>query len=463
METATGHVCRSDAQIVMLVPEKLPLTVFRLCSTMTPSKSDIFAELQWRGLVYQTTADDSMSGWLNKESRTVYSGFDPTADSLHVGSLLPLLTLRRFQQAGHRPIALTGGATGMIGDPSGKSAERTLLGEDQLQANLAGIRTQMELLLDFDCGTTTAVLVNNNDWIGKFSYIEFLRDVGKNFSVNVMMGKDSVKSRLEGDAGLSYTEFSYMLLQAYDFVHLKQQFGCELQIGGSDQWGNITAGIDLARRMDGSQVFGMTCPLLTKADGTKMGKTESGTIWLSAERTSPYQFYQYWINVADEDAGKCLRFLSEHSEDEIKQLDDSRRDNPGSRESQKQLAASLTRLIHGDDGLSRAEHATQVFFGAEIDKLQDQELLQIFADVPSKSLPFDSLGDGSLSMADALVNSGLVSSKGEARRAVGEGGVYLNNRRCDDFGLVLSREHLASESTIVLRRGKKKYALLRFE
>ena len=249
---------------------------------------NIFADLQWRGLIHQTTADDKLPQWLTGESRTVYAGFDPTADSLHVGSLLPLMMLRRFQKAGHRPIALVGGATGMIGDPSGKSAERNLLSQEQLATNIVGIEGQMRKLLDFDAGKTSALLVNNNDWMRDFSYTAFLRDVGKNFPVNVMLNKDSVKSRLGSDAGLSYTEFSYMLLQAYDFVHLNQQFQCELQIGGSDQWGNVTAGIDLGRRMLGKQLYGITCPLLTKSDGAKMGKTESGAIYLSPDRTSPY-------------------------------------------------------------------------------------------------------------------------------------------------------------------------------
>ncbi len=425
--------------------------------------NDIFADLQWRGLVYQTTADETLGPWLNQSMRTLYSGFDPTADSLHVGSLLPLLTLRRFQQAGHRPVALVGGATGMIGDPSGKSAERNLLSADQLQSNVAGIRKQMEQLLEFSGSSNSAVIVNNHDWIHRFSYVDFLRDVGKNFPVNVMLARDSVKSRLESEAGLSYTEFSYMLLQAYDFVHLRREFGCELQVGGSDQWGNITAGIDLARRMDSAQVYGMTCPLLTKADGTKMGKTESGTIWLSPARTSPYQFYQYWINIADEDAGKCLRFLTEFSHDEIMELDRSRAESPGLRESQKQLAAHVTRLVHGQAGLERAEEATRIFFGAEFGNLSDADLDQIFADVPSCAMPASRLGEGGLTLADALVESGLVGSKGEAKRAVAEGGGYVNNRRCDDFAMVLTREHLASETTMVLRRGKKKYALIRFE
>src|SRR5262245_6445618 len=280
--------------------------------------SDIFAELSWRGLIHQTTDDARLPAWLREERRTLYVGFDPTADSLHVGHLLPLMLLRRFQRAGHRPIALVGGATGMIGDPTGKSEERNLLSVEVLAANLQGIETQMRLLLDFESGPHAALLVNNHDWMRSFNYIDFLRDVGKHFPVNVMLAKDSVKGRLEKtDAGMSYTEFSYMLLQAYDFVHLHDEYGCQLQAGGSDQWGNMTAGIDLARRMRGAQLHGLTCPLLLKSDGSKMGKTESGAIWLSPARTSPYAFYQYWINVDDADAGKCLRFLTELSRDQI--------------------------------------------------------------------------------------------------------------------------------------------------
>ena len=264
---------------------------------MNPIQFDIYEDLKWRGLIYQAT-DEKMQSWLNETPRTVYVGFDPTADSLHIGSLLPLQTLRRFQLAGHRPVAIIGGATGMIGDPSGKSSERNLLSEDQLQANIEGMKQQMAAMLDFDCGENSAILVNNYDWMKSFSYIDFLRDVGKNFPVNVMLAKDSVKSRLGSDAGISYTEFSYMLLQAYDFVHLHQEYGCELQIGGSDQWGNVTAGIDLGRRMLSKQLYGLTLPLLTKADGSKMGKTETGTVWLSGDRTSPYELYQYWIRIS---------------------------------------------------------------------------------------------------------------------------------------------------------------------
>lgn len=421
---------------------------------------DIFRDLQWRGLIHQTTADDFLPGWLNDGSRTVYAGFDPTADSLHVGSLLPLMMLRRFQRAGHKPIAIVGGATGMIGDPSGKSAERNLLSADQLEKNLAGIESQMRRLLDFE-GPQAAVLANNNDWMSRFSYIDFLRDVGKNFPINVMLAKDSVKSRLSSEAGLSYTEFSYMLLQAYDFVHLHREFGCELQIGGSDQWGNVTAGIDLARRMLGVSLYGITCPLLTKADGTKMGKTESGAIWLSAQRTSPYQFYQYWINVADEDAGMCLRFLTELEPAEIESLDRARVESPHQRESQKRLAEHLTRLVHGEEGLARAVRATEVFFGAEVEKnLSDADLQQIFGDVPSCQIDRDTLRSG-FPLVDALVQSGLCKSKGESRRTIQEGGAYVNNRRIAMVDSMLTSDDLVGQSTIVLRRGKKKYALLK--
>ncbi|MEM7455600.1 MAG: tyrosine--tRNA ligase [Planctomycetota bacterium] len=424
--------------------------------------SDIFADLKWRGLIHQTTADDFLPGWLSEGSRTVYAGFDPTADSLHVGSLLPLMMLRRFQKSGHKPIAIAGGATGMIGDPSGKSAERNLMSEDQIAANLTGIENQMRHVLDFECGENSAVLVNNNDWMKQFSYTEFLRDVGKNFPVNVMLGKDSVKSRLGSEAGLSYTEFSYMLLQAYDFVHLNREFGCELQIGGSDQWGNVTAGIDLGRRMFGAQLYGLTCPLLTKADGTKMGKTETGAIWLSAERTSPYAFYQYWIRVADEDAGKCLRFLTELSHEEIKELDKSREEEPHQRASQKRLAEAITLMIHGQQGLDKAKLASATLFGAEIEDLSDADLLEIFADLPGVEQSFELLEGEGIAIIDAFVESGLSKSKGEARRTIEQGGAYVNNKRAESNDLRLTRDQLASESIIVLRSGKKKYALLKF-
>jgi tyrosyl-tRNA synthetase len=422
-------------------------------------------DLRWRGLVHQTTDDDGLGRWLNERPRTVYCGFDPTADSLHVGSLLPLLLLRRFQNSGHRPIAVVGGATGMIGDPSGKSQERNLLSRDELDRNVAGLRDQMRRFLDFDSQQSAAVLVNNLDWSGQFTYLEFLRDVGKNFPVNVMLAKDSVKSRLSrDDAGLSYTEFSYMLLQAFDFVHLYDEFRCELQVGGSDQWGNITAGIDLARRMRGVQLHGLTCPLLTKSDGAKMGKTEQGTVWLSAERTSPYQFYQYWINVEDADVGNCLRMLTTLSRDEIESLDAAREQDAARRDSQRRLAEELTRLVHGAEGLATSQRATNIFFGEEIANLSDVQLSEIFADVPSQRLPRRALqAEGGLPIVDALVAAGLAKSKGEARRTVEQGGAYVNNRRVDRVDARLALADLASETTMVLRSGKKKYALLRFD
>jgi tyrosyl-tRNA synthetase len=427
-------------------------------------------DLRWRGLVHQTTDDANLGRWLEEKPRTVYAGFDPTADSLHVGSLLPLLLLRRFQQAGHRPIAVVGGATGMIGDPSGKSQERNLLSIEVLGHNIAGLREQTRRFLDFDAGPHAALLVNNHDWIGRFSFLEFLRDVGKNFPVNVMLAKDSVKSRLGRDdsghaeqVGMSYTEFSYMLLQAYDFVYLYDKFGCEIQVGGSDQWGNITAGIDLARRMRGVQLYGLTCPLLTKSDGSKMGKTETGTVWLSAERTSPYQFYQYWIRTEDADVGKCLRMLTTMPRGEIEALDASRTQDAAKRDSQRRLADELTRLVHGSEGLSSAQRATEIFYGAEIGDLSDAQLSEIFADVPSEQLPLHVLDEGGgLPVIDALVSAGLAKSKSDARRTVQQGGAYVNNRRIQNVDVRLTAADLASDTVMVLRSGKKNYALLRF-
>jgi tyrosyl-tRNA synthetase len=424
---------------------------------------DIFSDLKWRGLIHQTTDETHLGKWLSEQICSVYAGFDPTADSLHVGHFMPLMTLRRFQQAGHRPIALVGGATGMIGDPSGKSEERNLLSEDILRANVTAIEQQMARLLDFDAGDGSAVLVNNYDWMSEFGYLDFLRDIGKNFPVNVMLGKDSVRSRLErDDGGLSYTEFSYMLLQAFDFVKLYDKFNCQLQIGGSDQWGNITAGIDLARRMRSTQLYGITVPLLTKADGGKMGKTESGAVWLSADRTSPYAFYQYWINVADEDAGKCLRFLTELEHQEIESLDQSRTEAPHERKSQRRLAEAITEMVHGQAGLAAAQRATEIFFGATVEDLDDRQLLEIFADVPSHRLPREQLSGDGLSLIDALVESGLAKSKGEARRTIQQGGAYVNNCRRPDLETCLDTSDLASETVMVLRSGKKRYALLRF-
>ena len=425
---------------------------------MAVSKN-IIEELQWRALTHQCT--DLAAVTKELESKTVvYAGFDPTSDSLHVGSLLPLMMLRRFQQAGHLPIALLGGATGMVGDPSGKSDERILLSKEILQHNVASIETQMRKFLDFD-GPNAAVIVNNYDWMHSFSFLDFLRDVGKNFPVNVMLGKDSVKSRLERqDSGLSFTEFSYMLLQAYDFAYLAQHRNCRLQIGGSDQWGNITAGIDLGRRMLSQQLYGLTCPLLTTSDGRKMGKTEKGAVWLSADKTTPYEFYQYFINVADADVLMVLRFLSDVTREEYLEIEATMAQKPGA--AQRRLAESLTGLVHGETGLQTALRASQILFGAEIDSVRDKDLNEIFADVPSSTMSRAQLMADGVALIDALCAVSLVSSKGEARRAILGGSVYINNRKAEGIGRVLTPADLASESVIVLRQGKKKYALLRF-
>ncbi|MGL6196989.1 MAG: tyrosine--tRNA ligase [Thermoguttaceae bacterium] len=425
---------------------------------------NIYNELQWRGLIHQST-DEKLGDFLAEKPRTVYAGFDPTADSLHVGHFVPLMNLRRFQKAGHTPIAVLGGATGMIGDPSGKSEERNLLSEEQIRKNIEGIKLQMSRFLDFDSDKNAAILANNYDWTGKFTFLEFLRDIGKHFPVNVMLAKDSVKQRLERtDSGLSYTEFSYMLLQAYDFVHLRRNFGCEIQIGGSDQWGNITAGIDLARRIDAVQLYGITCPLLTKSDGKKMGKTESGTLWLDPERTSPYHFYQYWINLDDADVEKVLCFFTEIPQDEMRELCDAHKKDPGKRAAQKRLAEELTRIVHGEAGLTSANRATEIFFGGEISKLSDKELGSIFVDVPSSEFPVTALTEnGGLPLIDALVSTKLAPSKADARRTLQQGGVYVNNKPVSEVDAKLTPADLASETILVLRSGKKRYALLRFK
>ncbi|MFN9507754.1 MAG: tyrosine--tRNA ligase [Planctomycetota bacterium] len=419
----------------------------------------ILQELQWRGLIHQSTEPKELSQQLEKPT-VVYAGFDPTADSLHVGSLLPLMMLRRFQQAGHRPVALVGGATGMIGDPSGKTDERQLLSKETLQANVDGIRRQLGHFLDFT-GPNAAILVNNFDWMHGFSFLDFLRDVGKNFPINVMLTKDSVKSRLERtDSGLSYTEFSYMLLQAYDFVYLAKHHDCLLQIGGSDQWGNITAGIDLGRRMLSRSLHGLTCPLLTTSDGKKMGKTEKGAVWLAGERTSPFEFYQYFINVADADVLMTLRFLSDVSEEEYRDLEVQIKDKPQERAAQTRLAESLTRLVHGQSKLDAVQHATKLLFGADITQLTQDQLNTIFEDVPSQEMPRSRLAEG-LGIIDALCTAGLANSKSEARRTVTEGAAYLNNQKVTAFDRILTESDLAGKY-LILRAGKKRYGLLRF-
>lgn len=428
--------------------------------TTSNATNSLIEDLRWRGLLNQTTDENGIAELLNSGPQTIYIGFDPTATSLHVGGMMQLMMLRRFQRAGHNPIALVGGATGMIGDPSGKSEERNLLSADQLQKNVDGVATQMRHFLDFE-GENAAKLLNNFDWMKDYSYLEFLRDVGKNFPVGAMMGKESVRSRLESEAGLSYTEFSYMLLQAYDFVNLAKTHDCRIQAGGSDQWGNITAGIDLGRRMLGKQLFGITAPLLTTSDGRKMGKTESGAVWLDPERTSPYAFYQYWINVADEDVMRCLAYLTEIERAEYDELEDKTKNDPGRRTAQKRLAQWLTELVHGEAGVQSAQRATQILFGGELGDTTDSQLREIFADVPSCDVPKSALEGEGLWIVEALQTAKLCNSGGDARRALSEGGVYVNNTRVEDVQKRLTVDDLDGRSVLVLRRGKRKYALLK--
>lgn len=425
------------------------------------SATDLLHELRWRGLIHQCTDENALAKLLS-QPQTVYIGFDPTATSLHVGSMMQLMLLRRFQRAGHRPIALVGGATGMIGDPTGKSEERNLLSEEQLQANIAGVARQMRAFLDFE-GPRPALLLNNFDWMHDFSYLNFLRDVGKNFPIGAMLGKESIRSRLDSEAGLSYTEFSYMLLQAYDFVHLAQQHGCRIQAGGSDQWGNITAGIDLGRRMLGESLFGLTAPLLLTSDGKKMGKTEKGAIWLDPARTSPYAFFQYWRTVEDADVMRCIAYLTEITRDEYLELEQQVTADPGRCAAQQRLAEWLTEFVHGRQGLQSAQRATQIFFGGEIETWSDRELGEIFEDVPSVALDRQTLEGDGLWIVEAFQKSGLTASNGEARRTIKEGGAYVNNRRVNAENQRLSPVDLAGETMMVLRRGKKKYAILRFQ
>jgi tyrosyl-tRNA synthetase len=425
----------------------------------------LYAELEARGITKQVT-DPSLSKALQDGSLTLYCGFDPTSDSLHVGSLLPLMTLRRFQKAGHRVIAVVGGATGMIGDPSGKSQERSLLTEEILAKNLAGIRGVISKFLDFS-GQNPAKIMNNGDWFRGLSFVDFLRDIGKHFTVNHMVAKESVRARLEDrEHGISYTEFSYMLLQAYDFYVLSEKEGCRLQIGGSDQWGNITAGTDLIRRMraargeENIETFGMTHPLVTKADGTKFGKSESGTVWLDPNRTSPYEFYQFFIQTADADVITYLKYFTFLSIDEIARLEESTRTAPEKREAQQTLAREMTLLVHGEAELKRAEAATQALFGSSIRELDEKTLLGVLKGAPStqKTMP-----EAGIALIDLLVESGLCQSKGAARKDVTAGGIYVNNERASDPASLITSKDLIAGGYVVLRKGKKTHHLLAFK
>ena len=421
----------------------------------------LYEELQWRGLIHQTTHEE-LPQLLEQERLTLYCGFDPTADSLHIGNLVAIMGLVHFQRAGHTPIALMGGATGMIGDPSGKTEERKLITDDVIRHNLTRIEIQLRHFLDFS-GDNAAIIVNNSDWFSKVRLVTFLRDVGKHFSVNQMMARESVRARLEDrEHGISYTEFSYQLLQAYDFLQLYDEYGCRLQVGGSDQWGNIVAGMDLTRRMrSGVSTFGLTFPLVTKSDGAKFGKTESGNIWLDPEKTSPYKFYQFWLNQADEDAPKFLRYFTLLPKDEIEALDRQVREAPHERAAQKRLAEEVTRRVHGEDALAHAVHASQAMFGGDLSGLDGATLADVFSEVPSTELPQATLGVDT-SLVEVLVDSGVFASKGEARKMIKNGGLYLNNERVDDPDARLTEGCLIAGGIAVVRKGKKNYHLLKF-
>jgi tyrosyl-tRNA synthetase len=422
---------------------------------------DAFAELQWRGLVYDFV--EGVPELLARQQVTIYNGFDVTANSLHVGHLVPLLALARLQRCGHIPIALAGGGTSMIGDPSGKSAERQLLSREQIEANAEAIKKQLSFFLDFEVKTNPARMLNNADWLMPLRLVDFLRDTGKHFTVNYMITKDSVRTRLEREDGISFTEFSYMLLQSYDFMHLYDVEGCMLQTGGSDQWGNITAGIELIRRTRSAAAYGMVYPLITKSDGTKFGKTESGSVWLSPQRTSPYRFYQFWLNTDDRDAVKYLKLFSFKTQVEIAELEAVLNEHPEQRTAQRALAQEMTGLLHGLDGLSRAEQAAAVLFGGEVSGLSAAEIEDIFGDVPSAELPRAQLGGDGLAMADLLAASGLAKSKGEARRAIADGGIYLNNRRVTDPQQSATLNDVIEGRFLVLRKGRKNYLLVKLQ
>ncbi|EJX1691975.1 TPA: tyrosine--tRNA ligase [Staphylococcus aureus] len=416
----------------------------------------LIEDLKWRGLIYQQTDEQGIEDLLNKEQVTLYCGADPTADSLHIGHLLPFLTLRRFQEHGHRPIVLIGGGTGMIGDPSGKSEERVLQTEEQVDKNIEGISKQMHNIFEF--GTDHgAVLVNNRDWLGQISLISFLRDYGKHVGVNYMLGKDSIQSRLEH--GISYTEFTYTILQAIDFGHLNRELNCKIQVGGSDQWGNITSGIELMRRMYGqTDAYGLTIPLVTKSDGKKFGKSESGAVWLDAEKTSRYEFYQFWINQSDEDVIKFLKYFTFLGKEEIDRLEQSKNEAPHLREAQKTLAEEVTKFIHGEDALNDAIRISQALFSGDLKSLSAKELKDGFKDVPQVTLSNDTTN-----IVEVLIETGISPSKRQAREDVNNGAIYINGERQQDVNYALAPEDKIDGEFTIIRRGKKKYFMVNYQ
>ncbi len=422
---------------------------------------NIYDELQWRGLIHDCTDAAALNERLKAGPITLYAGFDPTAESLHVGNLVPLLVLRRFQLFGHHPIAVAGGATGCIGDPSGKSAERQLLGKETLAANIARQKEQLRRWLDFDARANPARLVDNAEWTAPVSYLDFLRDIGKHFSVNVMVAKESIRARMEDrETGISYTEFSYMLLQAFDFYYLCQAHQCELQVGGSDQWGNITAGIDLCRKKLGRHTFGLTQPLITKADGSKFGKTESGTIWLDARRTSVYRFYQFWINSDDRDVIRYLKLFSFLAREEIEELEKKHLENPGAREAHRALARALTDLVHGESATKEAARASEILFGGGLEGISETTFNEIVGEVPSKQMERGKLDGSGLPLVELLIQSGLSPSKGQARKDIEGGGIYVNNVREANALRNVSQADLLFGKHLLLRKGKRNYVVV---
>ncbi|MDQ4148657.1 MAG: tyrosine--tRNA ligase [Actinomycetota bacterium] len=425
--------------------------------------NDVYADLEWRGAVHQIT-DPHLPDVLREERVTLYCGFDPTADSLHVGGLLQLLNLRRMQLAGHRPIAVLGGGTGLVGDPSGKESERVLLPQQALDANAERIAAQISRLLDFGPGSPSALLLNNAEWLRPLRLTDFLRDIGKHFSVNVMISRESVRTRLEQrEQGISFTEFAYMLLQAYDFLHLYDEHDCRLQMGGSDQWGNITSGIDLIRRMRDGQAYGLTSPLIEGLPGAKMGKSEKGNVWLDPQKTSPYRFYQYWLNVEDRHVIRLLKLFTFLDRRRIDELTLQVEEQPARREAQRTLAAEVTTIVHGGAETEKAIRASKALFGVEISELDENDLLEVLADAPSTRAGRNALANGGKPLVDLLVEVGLAESKSAARQYIKGGGVYINNVRHTDPEVTLSERDLLLGRYLVLRRGKKSHHLMSFE
>jgi tyrosyl-tRNA synthetase len=433
--------------------------------------ANIFAELQWRSLTADGTDPDMLvcggvvptnhQTFYHKKGIILYCGFDPTSDSLHVGNLVPLLALRRFQNCGHHPIALAGGATGMIGDPSGKSAERNLLLPEQITHNVQCIKKQLHRLLDFKTKTNPARVVDNVTWTAPITYLEFLRDVGKFFTVNWMVAKESVRARMEDrENGISYTEFSYMLLQAYDFYHLHQAQGCELQIGATDQWGNITAGIELIRKKTGQTAHGLVFPLLTKADGTKYGKTADGAVWLDPKKTSPYRFYQFFVQADDTDVTKLLKTLTFLNEEEINELEAEMKANPAARAAQKTLANELTTLVHGESACADAMRASEIMFGGNLDGVSEEVFKDVVGEVPTKDLERAKLDGTGTPLTELLVHASLAPSKGQARKDIEGGGIYLNNVRVTEIARAATTSDLLFGQYILLRKGKRTYTVV---